>query len=86
MIFVPCYLVVAGRTPEQRLAPMAVIILIHNHPRGDTAPSLEDISIACRLKEASEIIEMKARKSASTASSFFLSWGTAAMRTAAMNT
>lgn len=37
----------------------AAIVLIHNHPSGDTSPSSEDIAITRRLKEASEIIGIK---------------------------
>ncbi|MFQ5887388.1 MAG: JAB domain-containing protein, partial [Candidatus Hydrothermarchaeales archaeon] len=34
----------------------ASIILIHNHPSGDPAPSTEDMEIAERLIEASKIM------------------------------
>lgn len=37
----------------------AAIILLHNHPTGDTVPSQEDISITRRLREASEILGIK---------------------------
>lgn len=37
----------------------AAVILIHNHPTGDPAPSSEDIAITRRLKEAGEIIGIK---------------------------
>jgi len=32
------------------------IIIIHNHPSGDTTPSEEDIEISLQLKKASEIL------------------------------
>ena len=35
------------------------IILVHNHPSGDPAPSSEDKSITKRLYEAGEIIGIK---------------------------
>jgi DNA repair protein RadC len=37
----------------------AALILIHNHPTGDPAPSSEDIAITRRLKEAGEIMGIK---------------------------
>lgn len=37
----------------------AAIILVHNHPTGDPAPSSEDIAITRRLKEAGEIMGIK---------------------------
>lgn len=37
----------------------AAVILIHNHPTGDPAPSQEDIAITRRLKEAGEIMGIK---------------------------
>lgn len=37
----------------------AAVILVHNHPTGDPAPSSEDIAITRRLKEAGEIIGIK---------------------------
>lgn len=37
----------------------AAIILVHNHPTGDPAPSSEDIAITRRLKEAGEIMGVK---------------------------
>lgn len=37
----------------------AAIILVHNHPTGDPAPSAEDIAITRRLKEAGEIMGIK---------------------------
>ncbi len=37
----------------------AAIILLHNHPTGDPAPSSEDIAITRRLKEAGEIMGIK---------------------------
>lgn len=38
------------------LANAAGIILIHNHPSGDTTPSSEDIKFSKRVKEAGAII------------------------------
>ncbi|MEI6206061.1 MAG: JAB domain-containing protein [Desulfuromonadales bacterium] len=38
------------------LSSAAGIILIHNHPTGDSNPSNEDIAITRRLKEGSEIL------------------------------
>lgn len=37
----------------------AALILVHNHPTGDPAPSTEDIAITRRLKEAGEIMGIK---------------------------
>jgi DNA repair protein RadC len=37
----------------------AAIILVHNHPTGDPAPSSEDIAITRRLKEAGEIMGIR---------------------------
>jgi DNA repair protein RadC len=37
----------------------AAIILVHNHPTGDPAPSSEDIAITRRLREAGEIMGIK---------------------------
>ena len=41
------------------LSSAAAIIILHNHPSGDPAPSTEDIQITRRLKEAGEIIGVK---------------------------
>lgn len=41
------------------MSSAAALILIHNHPSGDPAPSREDIAVTRRLKEASEIIGIK---------------------------
>lgn len=38
------------------LSSAAAIILVHQHPTGDPAPSSEDIAITRRLKEAGEIM------------------------------
>ncbi len=35
------------------------VILLHNHPSGDPAPSREDISITRRIIEAGDIIGIK---------------------------
>jgi DNA repair protein RadC len=37
----------------------AAMILVHNHPTGDPAPSSEDIAITRRLKEAGDIMGIK---------------------------
>jgi DNA repair protein RadC len=37
----------------------AAIILVHNHPTGDPAPSREDIDITRRLKEAGDLMGVK---------------------------
>ncbi len=37
----------------------AAMILVHNHPTGDPAPSSEDIAVTRRLKEAGEIMGIK---------------------------
>lgn len=41
------------------LSNAAAIILIHQHPTGDSTPSQEDIAITRRLKEAGEIMGIK---------------------------
>ena len=41
------------------LSSAAAIILVHNHPTGDPAPSSEDIAITRRLREAGEIMGIK---------------------------
>jgi DNA repair protein RadC len=41
------------------LSSAAAIILVHNHPTGDPAPSSEDIAITKRICEAGEIIGIK---------------------------
>jgi DNA repair protein RadC len=41
------------------LSNAAAVILVHQHPSGDPAPSSEDISITRRLKEAGEIMGIK---------------------------
>jgi DNA repair protein RadC len=37
----------------------AAILLLHNHPTGDTTPSREDLDITRRLQEAGEILGIK---------------------------
>ncbi|MCK4733255.1 MAG: hypothetical protein KAT65_12435, partial [Methanophagales archaeon] len=37
----------------------ASIILVHNHPSGDTEPSQEDVAITKRLVEAGELLGIK---------------------------
>ena len=41
------------------LSSAAAIILVHNHPSGDSTPSREDIEITRRIKEAGEILGVK---------------------------
>ncbi len=41
------------------LSSAAAVILVHQHPTGDPAPSGEDIAITRRLKEAGEILGIK---------------------------
>lgn len=41
------------------LSNAAAILLIHNHPTGDTAPSPEDIAITKRLKEAGDLLGIR---------------------------
>ena len=41
------------------LANAAAVILAHNHPSGDTAPSREDREITRRLQEAGELLGIK---------------------------
>ena len=37
----------------------AALVLVHNHPSGDSSPSSEDIAITRRLKEAGELLGIK---------------------------
>ena len=41
------------------LSSAAAIILLHNHPSGDTTPSKEDIEITRRIKEAGDLLCVK---------------------------
>ncbi len=41
------------------LSNAAALILIHQHPTGDSSPSSEDIAITRRLKEAGEILGIR---------------------------
>lgn len=41
------------------LSSAAALILIHNHPSGDTTPSREDREITARLKEAGELLGIR---------------------------
>lgn len=41
------------------LSSAAAIILLHNHPTGDTTPSREDMEITRRLKEAGELLGVR---------------------------
>jgi DNA repair protein RadC len=47
--------------PREVFAPAvreaaAAVVLVHNHPSGDPAPSAEDVTITRRLREAGEIV------------------------------
>ena len=44
---------------EAVLEPTSGIILVHNHPSGDTKPSEEDIKITRQLVEAGRIFGIK---------------------------
>lgn len=41
------------------LSSAAALILVHNHPTGDPAPSAEDIAITKRLSEVGELIGIR---------------------------
>ena len=41
------------------LSNAAAVILVHQHPSGDAAPSREDVEITKRLQEAGEIMGIK---------------------------
>jgi DNA repair protein RadC len=41
------------------LSSAAGIILVHNHPSGDSSPSKEDIDITIRLKEVGDLIGIR---------------------------
>jgi len=41
------------------ISSAAALILIHNHPTGDTAPSSEDITITRRIKDAGELMGIR---------------------------
>ncbi len=41
------------------LSSAAAILLIHNHPSGDPAPSKEDIELTQRLKDAGELLGIR---------------------------
>jgi DNA repair protein RadC len=50
--------------PREVFAPAvreaaAAVILVHNHPSGDPAPSAEDVSTTRRLREAGEIVGVR---------------------------
>jgi DNA repair protein RadC len=52
----PREVLTAVLNPEWRAA---AVILLHNHPSGDSAPSPEDIDITCRLKEIFDIMGIR---------------------------
>lgn len=41
------------------LSSAAAIILLHNHPTGDTTPSSEDLAITRRLKEVGDLLGIR---------------------------
>ena len=41
------------------LSSAAAFLLIHNHPSGDTSPSVEDIDITARLKKAADLLGIR---------------------------
>ena len=41
------------------ISSAAAILLVHNHPTGDPAPSREDITVTQRLKEAGELLGVR---------------------------
>ncbi len=41
------------------LSSAAAILLIHNHPSGDTSPSVEDIDITTRLKKGADLLGIR---------------------------
>jgi DNA repair protein RadC len=41
------------------LSSAAAVILMHNHPTGDPAPSAEDLSITRKLMEAGELLSIR---------------------------
>jgi DNA repair protein RadC len=50
--------------PREVFAPAvreaaAAVILVHNHPSGDPAPSAEDVTITRRLRDAGEIVGVR---------------------------
>lgn len=50
--------------PREVFAPAvrdsaAAVILVHNHPSGDPAPSAEDVSLTRRLREAGDIVGIR---------------------------
>jgi DNA repair protein RadC len=40
-------------------AAAAAVVLVHNHPSGDPAPSAEDLRVTRRLVEAGEIVGIR---------------------------
>jgi len=41
------------------LSSAAAMVLLHNHPSGDTTPSREDLELTSRLKEAGELLGIR---------------------------
>ena len=41
------------------LSSAAAMVLLHNHPSGDTTPSREDIALTTRLKEAGDLLGIR---------------------------
>lgn len=45
--------------PAVRLAGVASVVLVHNHPSGDPEPSREDVALTRRLKEAAKFLDLR---------------------------
>ncbi len=41
------------------LANAAAVILVHNHPSGDPAPSAEDVALTTRLRDAGDLMGIR---------------------------
>lgn len=41
------------------LSNAVALILFHNHPSGDAAPSVEDIAVSKKLKQAGELLDIR---------------------------
>lgn len=42
-----------------RVAGVAGVVLVHNHPSGDPTPSREDVNLTCGLVEAGKLVEVE---------------------------
>lgn len=45
--------------PAVRLAGVASLILVHNHPSGDPLPSQEDLRLTRQLKDAGKLLDLR---------------------------